>query len=415
MKKNKPLANTIRPKSINGIAGQKHLLSDNSLITRMIKNKKVYSLILYGQPGIGKTTMALAICNDLKIPYAIFECGIDSKQKLLELIDLAKRSDNYVIICEEIHRLNKDKQDILLPYIEKGIVNIFCTTTENPYFVVNPAIRSRCQILELKPLQSSDMFIYLKELITNGQINLDISDELLEKLTNHTNGDFRSTINLVDLLVNLYQDTKITNEILSQVMQNKFIIASHYGDAHYDLLSALHKSLRGSDPDAAIYYLAQLLVQGDFKSLNRRLIACVYEDIGLANPQLCNRVVNGVQAAEIVGFPENKQIYANLVIEICLSPKSNSAICAINDALRDVETGKIYPIPNHIKDNNYKSATKLNHKGYKYPHDYGGYVKQQYLPNELKSTKYYKPLTNGVEEKLNTWLKLLLEKNKLCI
>ena len=414
MKKNKPLANTIRPKSINGIAGQKHLLSDNSLITRMIKNKKVYSLILYGQPGIGKTTMALAICNDLKIPYAIFECGIGSKQKLLELIDLAKHSDNYVIICEEIHRLNKDKQDILLPYIEKGIVNIFCTTTENPYFVVNPAIRSRCQILELKPLQSSDMFIYLKELITNGQINLDISDELLEKLTNHTNGDFRSTINLVDLLVNLYQDTKITNEILSQVMQNKFIIASHYGDAHYDLLSALHKSLRGSDPDAAIYYLAQLLVQGDFKSLNRRLIACVYEDIGLANPQLCNRVVNGVQAAEIVGFPENKQIYANLVIEICLSPKSNSVICAINDALRDVETGKIYPIPNHIKDNNYKSATKLNHKGYKYPHDYGGYVKQQYLPNELKSTKYYKPLTNGVEEKLNTWLKLLLEK-KLCI
>ena len=414
MKKNKPLANTIRPKSINGIAGQKHLLSDNSLITRMIKNKKVYSLILYGQPGIGKTTMALAICNDLKIPYAIFECGIGSKQKLLELIDLAKHSDNYVIICEEIHRLNKDKQDILLPYIEKGIVNIFCTTTENPYFVVNPAIRSRCQILELKPLQSSDMFIYLKELITNGQINLDISDELLEKLTNHTNGDFRSTINLVDLLVNLYQDTKITNEILSQVMQNKFIIASHYGDAHYDLLSALHKSLRGSDPDAAIYYLAQLLVQGDFKSLNRRLIACVYEDIGLANPQLCNRVVNGVQAAEIVGFPENKQIYANLVIEICLSPKSNSAICAINDALRDVETGKIYPIPHHIKDNNYKSATKLNHKGYKYPHDYGGYVKQQYLPNELKSTKYYKPLTNGVEEKLNTWLKLLLEK-KLCI
>lgn len=410
MKKNKPLANTIRPKSINEIAGQKHLLSDNSLITKMIKNKKIYSLIFYGPPGIGKTTMALAICNDLKIPYAIFECGIDSKQKLLQLIDLAKHSDDYVIICEEIHRLNKDKQDILLPYIEKGIVNIFCTTTENPYFVVNPAIRSRCQILEFKPLQSSDMFIYLKKLISSGKINLDISDELLKKLTNHTNGDFRSTINLIDLLVNLYQDTKITNEILSQVIQNKFIIASHYGDAHYDLLSAFHKSLRGSDPDAAIYYLAQLLVQGDFKSLDRRLIACVYEDVGLANPQLCNRVVNGVQAAEIVGFPENKQIYANLVIEICLSPKSNSAICAITEALKDVESGKIYSIPNYIKDAHYKSAAKLNHKGYKYPHDYGGYVKQQYLPNELKNKKYYKQLTNGVEEKLNSWLKLFLAK-----
>ena len=406
MKKNNPLANLIRPKSIHDIVGQKHLLSSNSLITKMIENKMIYSLIFYGPPGIGKTTMALAMCNDLQIPHAIFECGIDSKQKLLELIDLAKQSDNYVIVCEEIHHLNKDKQDILLPYIEKGTVNIFCTTTENPYFVINPAIRSRCQILELKPLQDSDMYIYLKKLIDKKQIQLLISNELLKKLTKYTNGDFRSTINLVDLLVNLYSGKKITNEILMQVIQNKFIIASHYGDAHFDLLSAFHKSLRGSDPDAAIYYLAQLLVQGDFKSLNRRLIACVYEDVGLANPQLCNRVVSGVQAAEVVGFPENKQIYANLVIEICLSPKSNSAINAINKALNDVESGKIYSIPNHIKDNNYKSSIKLEHKGYKYPHDYGGYVEQQYLPNELKNKKYYKPLKNGVEEKLNYWLKL---------
>ncbi len=410
MKKNKPLAETIRPKSIDNIVGQGHLLSSDSLITKMIENKKIYSLIFYGPPGIGKTTMALAMCNDLQVPYAIFECSIDSKQRLLELIDLAKHSDKYVIIFEEIHRLNKDKQDILLPYIEKGIVNIFCTTTENPYFVVNPAIRSRCQILELKPLHSSDMYTYLKKLIDKKEIQLLISDDLLKKLTKYTNGDFRSTINLIDLLVNLYGGKKITSEILNQVIQNKFIIASHYGDAHYDLLSAFHKSLRGSDPDAAIYYLAQLLVQGDFKSLDRRLIACVYEDVGLANPQLCSRVVSTVQAAEIVGFPENKQIYANAVIEICLSPKSNSAICAINEALNDVESGKIYPIPNHIKDNNYKSSLKLNHKGYKYPHDYGGYVDQQYLPNELKNKKYYKSLKNGIEEKLNSWIKLFFSK-----
>lgn len=410
MKKNKPLAETIRPKSIDNIVGQGHLLSSDSLITKMIENKKIYSLIFYGPPGIGKTTMALAMCNDLQVPYAIFECSIDSKQKLLELIDLAKHSDKYVIIFEEIHRLNKDKQDILLPYIEKGIVNIFCTTTENPYFVVNPAIRSRCQILELKPLHSSDMYTYLKKLIDKKEIQLLISDDLLKKLTKYTNGDFRSTINLIDLLVNLYGGKKITSEILNQVIQNKFIIASHYGDAHYDLLSAFHKSLRGSDPDAAIYYLAQLLVQGDFKSLDRRLIACVYEDVGLANPQLCSRVVSAVHAAEIVGFPENKQIYANAVIEICLSPKSNSAICAINEALNDVESGKIYPIPNHIKDNNYKSSVKLNHKGYKYPHNYGGYVDQQYLPNELKNKKYYKSLKNGIEEKLNSWIKLFFSK-----
>lgn len=410
MKKNKPLAETIRPKTIDNIVGQGHLLSSDSLITKMIENKKIYSLIFYGPPGIGKTTMALAMCNDLQVPYAIFECSIDSKQKLLELIDLAKHSDKYVIIFEEIHRLNKDKQDILLPYIEKGIVNIFCTTTENPYFVVNPAIRSRCQILELKPLHSSDMYTYLKKLIDKKEIQLLISDDLLKKLTKYTNGDFRSTINLIDLLVNLYGGKKITSEILNQVIQNKFIIASHYGDAHYDLLSAFHKSLRGSDPDAAIYYLAQLLVQGDFKSLDRRLIACVYEDVGLANPQLCSRVVSAVHAAEIVGFPENKQIYANAVIEICLSPKSNSAICAINEALNDVESGKIYPIPNHIKDNNYKSSVKLNHKGYKYPHNYGGYVDQQYLPNELKNKKYYKSLKNGIEEKLNSWIKLFFSK-----
>lgn len=411
MKNNKPLADSIRPVTISDVAGQKHLLSDDSIITKMIEHQKVYSLIFYGPPGIGKTTIASAICNDLNIPHAIFECGIDSKNKLIQLIELAKQSENYVIICEEIHRLNRDKQDILLPYIEKGIVNVFCCTTENPYFVVNPAIRSRCQILELKPLTSSDMFEYLKKLIKTKKINLNISDDLLMKITSSTNGDFRSTINIIDILVNLYPKQKITSEILSQVLQNKFIIASHYGDAHYDLLSAFHKSLRGSDPDAAIYYLAQLLVQGDFKALDRRLIACVYEDVGLANPQLCSRVVLGVQAAEIVGFPENKQIYADLAIEICLSPKSNSGIMAIYQALHDIENGKIFPIPNHIKDNNYKSSVKLGHKGYKYPHDYGGFVKQQYLPNELKNTKYYSNLSNGIEEKLNAWIKSFSKKN----
>lgn len=409
---NKPLAKIIRPETIYEVAGQQHLLCKDSLIYQMVKYQKVYSLIFYGPPGVGKTSLAIALSKDLHIKYSMFNAVIDSKAKLVELIELAKLSQNeYVIIVEEIHRLNKDKQDILLPFLEKGIVKIFASTTENPFFSINPAIRSRCQVLELKPLTSDDMFNNLKLLIKSKKINnLKIYDELLKFICELTNGDYRSTINIVDVLINLYPNQKITKQIISQVTQNKFIVASKYGDAHYDLLSALHKSIRGSDPDAAIYYGAQLISQGDLIALNRRLIACSYEDIGLANPQLCDRVINATKAAIEVGYPECKQIYADIIIEMCLSPKSNSGYMAMYQALDDIEHGKIYPIPNHIKDQSYASASKLGRKGYKYPHDYGGYVVQQYLPDKLKDKKYYQPLNNGIEQKLNAWIELM--KNK---
>lgn len=402
---NNPLADQIRPTTVKDIIGQAHILNEDSIISRMVKYHKLYSLILYGPPGTGKTTIANALCNDLNVPHATFNAVIDDKAKLLSILDLAKMSNNnYVIILEEIHRLNRDKQDILLPFIEKGIVNIFACTTENPYFVVNPAIRSRCQILELQPINNNDIYLHLKSLIAKKKINLKINDIQLRKIAQTTNGDYRSVINILDLLINLYPNELITDNILEQTLQSKFIVASHYGDDHYDLLSAMHKSLRGSDPNAAIYYLARLLAQKDFVALNRRLIACAYEDIGLANPGLCARVIQAINAAEIVGWPENKQIYADIVIEMALSPKSNSGYLAIMEALKDVESGKAYPIPLNIRDQSYKSATKLNRKGYLYPHDYGGYVEQLYLPKQLANKKYYQINKNGIEPKLSLWL-----------
>ena len=226
-----------------------------------------------------------------------------------------------------------------------------------------------------------------------------------------TNGDFRAAINVIDIINTLYKDVEITPLIIQQIIGNNCVIGSKYGDSHYDLLSAFHKSLRGSDPDAAIYYLAQLLLIGDLVAINRRLLACCYEDIGLANPSLCARVSQAINAAMMVGFPECKQIYATVVIEMCLSLKSNSAYMAINNAIVDIQNKKQYPIPNHIKDESYKSAKKLNRKGYKYPHDYeNNYVHQQYLPNALIDKKYYIPGNNQIEQKLNSWLKWLKSK-----
>ncbi len=402
---NQPLAELLRPKSINDIIGQEHLLNSNGLLRKMVINHKLSSLIFYGLPGTGKTSMAIALCNDLKLPYQIFNTVVDDKAKLKQIIDTAMQShSNYVLICEEIHRLNRDKQDILLPYLEKGIITLIACTTENPYFVINPAIKSRCQILEFKPIHSKEIVERLKQLVNKKIIQVKLTDDQLEKISSATNGDFRSVINIIDLINSLYKNQKITDSILEQFINGKYLMSSHYGDQHYDLLSAFHKSIRGSDPDAAIYYLGQLVLAKDFVSLNRRIIACCYEDIGLANPQLCDRVVNAISAANIVGFPECKQIYADIVIEMALSPKSNSGYMALNAALEDINHGKIFSIPNHIKDQSYASAYKLNHTGYKYPHDFGGYIDQQYLPSQLLNKKYYFPKSNEIESRLNVWL-----------
>ncbi len=396
----KLLSNILRPKSIDQIIGQTHLLNKDSLITQMIKNKTLYSLIFYGYPGIGKSSISYALVNDLGVPYQVFNASIDKKEKLIQIIETAKTSKGwYVVILEEIHRLNKDKQDILLPYLENGTIYMFASTTENPYFVINPAIRSRCQILELQPVSVDETFNGLKKTFKRYKLDITLPDEILKKICIQTNGDVRSAINIIDVLNFLYKDKKITDKLLKEVMQQSYVVAADYGDEYYDLQSAFHKSMRGSDPDAAIYYLARLLQAGDIESICRRIIACCYEDVGMANPQLCSRVVNAVHAAKEVGFPECKQIFATIVIEICLSQKSNSAYMAIMTALQDVQSGKAYSVPNHIKDQSYKSASKLGRTGYKYPHDFeNAWVKQDYLPKELRNKKYYKPSKFSINE-----------------
>lgn len=401
-----PLAFELRPKTIEDVIGQKHLVGPNCLLTRMVKSGKPINIIFYGYPGIGKTTLATALCNDMKLPYSMFNAATDKKESLVQIIQLAKVSTTpYIIIVEEIHRLNKDKQDILLPYLEDGTVTMFACTTENPYFSINPAIRSRCNIARLELIRPNELYLWLKKINKEKKINAHITDSALKTIAYHCNGDVRSAINVIDNIIKYYKDDKVTDKLLQNILLSPVVLASSYGDEYYDMLSAFHKSLRGSDPDAALYYLARLITTGDLTSITRRMVACAYEDIGLANAPLCSRVVLAAQAVDRVGIPECYQILADTVVEMCLSPKSNSAYMAFGQALKDVENGKCYEIPKHVKDNNYKSHVKLGNVGYIYPHDYPNHwVDQEYLPKQLKGTKYYKKADNPSELRLNAYL-----------
>ncbi|WP_027123769.1 replication-associated recombination protein A [Mycoplasmoides pirum] len=402
------LANKMRPKTIKNVFGQDHLLNSNGILTRMVKAKKPFSLIFYGKPGIGKSTLAISLANDLKVPYQIFNAANDNKEKLNNILSIAKISKSYIIILEEIHQLNRDKQDILLSALEQGQIFMFATTTENPFFVINPAIRSRCQILQLKPLTNDQVFEGLKKLINDLKIK-NIDSEILKNISYKVQGDLRAALNIIDVIVNLYSDKKIDKKILDNITNESYITNSHYDDEFHNLKSALHKSIRGSDVDASLHYLARLILSHDLVSISRRLIMVAYEDIGLANPNLCMRTYLGLQAAKEVGFPEASTILGNLVIELALSPKSNSAYLAINDALTDASSGNSYEIPKHLWDSHYASSYKLGVKGYKYPHDYkNAWVEQQYLPNEIIDKQYYFPTEHSInEKKLTEWLKKL--------
>ena len=412
-----PLAHLLRPKSIEEVIGQNHLLNKNGIVSRVVETNTPINLIFYGYPGIGKTTLAFAICNDLKIPYDIFNASVDNKEKLTEIIKVAKQNNGrYILIIEEIHRLNKDKQDILLPYVENGTVIIFATTTENPYFTINPAIRSRCTIARLDPVSADELFLGLKRIIRKNKqlIKTKINDEILKIIAFKSNGDVRTALNVIDIIERLYKGKKITIDLLHNIMAEANVLSSSYGDEYYDVLSAFHKSIRGSDVDAAIYYLARLTITQDLISITRRMIACAYEDIGLANTPLCSRVVTACEACVKVGFPECHQILADTVIEMALSPKSNSGYLAFYKALDDIKNGKDYEIPKHLKDNNYASHAKLNGGQYIYPHDYDDhyYANQDYLPNQLKGKRYYNKTLEGSESKLNAHLEALKEKYK---
>lgn len=344
----KNLAYRIRPQTLKEIIGQSHLLQDDGVLCKMVQENYMFSTIFYGPPGTGKSTLIQCLVNDMHIPSMVFNASIDNKEKLQQILAMARLEERFVIIIEEIHRLNKDKQDILLSLLETNKIFMLAATTENPFFTINPAIRSRCQILSLKPVSPQELEIGLKNIIAHHHLEIDISAENLAKIATHCHGDIRSALNILDLLMNLYPHQKIDDHHLYQIMQTPIVLGSHYGDELHNLKSAFHKSLRGSDVDASLHYLARLIKLEALDEIARRMLACVYEDVGLANINLCLRVSMGIETCYRLGFPECNLVLGNLAVQIALSPKSNSTYLAINAALKDCEEGKTYNIPQHL-------------------------------------------------------------------
>lgn len=396
-----PLAYLLRPESVKDIIGQKHILNKDGLISRMIEKQFCTSLIFYGPSGTGKTTFATALAKDLGIKYDMFNATYDKKEKLSKIISSAINEENFILIVDEIHRMNKDKQDILLEYMEKGNIKLFATTTENPYFVINPAIRSRANIIELKRVDKDDLFTYIKKLISEKKMDLNIEDEALSYLCEISSGDVRSLINSLELFLKLYPSEKINVTNVMKIIPNAKNPSGAYGDDFHDLKSGLQKSIRGSDVDAALYYFARLYEIGDYETLMRRMVIMAYEDIGMANPAIPPRVLQATNAFRQIGFPEGIIPLGLAIVDMALSEKSNSAYLATASAIKDIQDGLIYDVPDHLKDAHYKSATKLGRGiGYKYAHDYkNDWVDQQYLPNEIKDKKYYINKNHSAYEK----------------
>lgn len=380
----KPLALILKPKSLNDVVGQSHLIGEGKILTNMVKNKKLFSMIIYGNPGTGKTSIANAIVNDLNCDYRFLNATLNNKQDLSIVIEEAKMLDGLVLIMDEIHRMNKDKQDILLPCLESGLITLIGMTTSNPYHKINPAIRSRCQIFKLEPLNDEDILLGLKKAIKSDEIkDIKINDETLEYISSISGGDLRFALNLLEVSYYFNEDHQVDIEIIKSICNKPNFFHDKNESGHYDVLSGLQKSIRGSDVDAALHYLARLLLAEDLDSIYRRLSVICYEDIGLANPSLGPKLDSAINAAERVGLPEARIILANIVIEMALSPKSNTAYLAIANAINDLETKNIGDIPKHLKS---------PYIGYKYPHNYkGSVVKQQYLPDGIKDQKYYIP------------------------
>ncbi len=384
------LASKMNPKTLDDVIGQRHLLGKNKVFTNLVKNKKIFSMILYGPPGIGKTSIARAMVNDLGMHFRFLNATINNKKDLDQVIEEAKLyDDGLILIMDEIHRLNKDKQDILLPQLETGLITLIGMTTSNPYHSINPAIRSRCQLYELKPLTKEDIIDGLDKACKSGNLpKIKIDKDSIEYIASCAGSDLRFAYNLLEVAYYSYNG-KITLEDLKKLNNKPSYVSDKDGDGHYDLLSAFQKSIRGSDVDAALHYLGRLIEFGDLDSIYRRMSVICYEDIGLANPSMGPRVMAAISASELIGLPEARIPLGEIVIELALSPKSNSAISAIDAALEDIEKGNIGPIPDVIK---------INTTTYKYPHNYpGAYVVQQYMPDNLLNKKYYTPKEYGYE------------------
>lgn len=386
------LADKIRPKNLSEVIGQKHLVGPGKILSNLVANKKLFSMIFYGKPGIGKTSIANALVNELNLRYKFMNATINNKNDFDVAIAEAKMYGDLVLIVDEIHRMNKDKQDLLLPYIENGTIILIGLTTSNPYHKINPAIRSRCQIFELHELTTEDIFTGLKRASTYLE-EIKITDDVINYIANLASGDLRYALNLLEMAYYSASNKKVTLEEIKNINAKPVFFHDKDGDGHYDVLSALQKSIRGSDVDAALHYLARLIEAEDLDSIYRRLSVIAYEDIGMANPGIGPRVMAAIHAAELVGLPEARIPLGQIVVEMALSPKSNSSHLALDTALNDIHKGNTGNVPDNIKTNS---------KTYLYPHDYPySWVKQEYMPTNLKGKIYYHPKNNKIEQNLN--------------
>ncbi|MET3682508.1 putative ATPase [Alkalibacillus flavidus] len=409
---NEPLAYRMRPEKIEEVIGQDDIIGPNTPLYKMIKQNHVPSMILYGEPGTGKTSLAFAIAGSTHQDFYAINATTASKKDIEEIIAKSKMSGGAILFIDEIHRFNKSQQDYLLKALEEGVITLVGATTENPFHSVNNAIRSRCgQIKQLSLLTRDAIMTLLNHALSDadkglGHLSIEISQDQLERIASQT-GDARTALTLLeDIVFASDQDDKgvyhVQDDTVQYCIQNKGFSHDKKGDIYYNLLSSFQKSIRGSDVNAALHYLARLLEGGDLEAITRRLLVIAYEDIGLANPPLTARVLPAIQSVERLGLPEGRIPLSVVTVELCLSPKSNTAYKALDQAITHVQKGMTDDIPDHLKDTHYQGAQDLGHGiDYKYPHNYqGGWVYQEYLPERLKDATYYKPKEIGEEKRL---------------
>ena len=417
------LATRMRPQKIEDVIGQEHLTAPDKILGRMVAAKQMSSIILYGPPGTGKTSMASALSGSLNIPFEYFNASTDDKKKLQTIAKEAEKQP-VILLLDEIHRLDKPKQDFLLPYTENGQIILVGATTENPYISINPAIRSRATLLEIKSVTAEAIADLLEQSLTKDSVlkdyKVDVSRDTLLFIANNTDGDVRKALNSFELAIlstPADQDTvTITTQVMEEILQKKVLAGDKDGSEHYNLLSAFQKSIRGSDVNASLHYLARLILSGDLIGICRRLSIIAFEDIGLANPTAVTLTKNAIDVARDTGFPEARIPLAMAVVELALSPKSNNAYMALDRAIADINDPEIdTTIPLHLRDAHYKGADKMGVVGYNYPHDFNAhYTPQQYLPASLTNAFYLdtENLTTTHEHELVDRARMIADLNK---